>query len=152
MVNRINPSLFSQRVELTTDFCYGFVTFPKMTLSLPGGIKVDLMKYWDAANATPTLVGSSLRPVARFGVLCLRLWTTRRANRLVLGAPSVGIILLKRAKVRSRSLMWARSQNRVELRPVDGPEGRRTFFITLHHTCLPSEYATITRLIHNIAR
>jgi len=33
--------------ELTTDFCYGFLTFPKLTLSLPGGISFDLTKYWD---------------------------------------------------------------------------------------------------------
>src|SRR5258706_7316844 len=41
-----NPP-FSQQDELTTDFCYGFLTFPKITLSLPGGINFDLMKYWD---------------------------------------------------------------------------------------------------------
>ena len=46
MVILINPS-FSQQDELTTDFCYGFLTFPKITLSLPGGINFDLMKYWD---------------------------------------------------------------------------------------------------------
>ena len=36
-----------QQDELTTDFCYGFLTFPKITLNLPGGINFDLMKYWD---------------------------------------------------------------------------------------------------------
>jgi hypothetical protein len=36
-----------QQDELTTDFCYGFLTFPNLTLSLPGGISFDLMKYWD---------------------------------------------------------------------------------------------------------
>jgi Protein of unknown function (DUF1769) len=47
MLILINPSPFSQQDELTTDFCYGFLTFPKITLSLPGGINFDLMKYWD---------------------------------------------------------------------------------------------------------
>jgi len=32
---------------ITTDFCYGFITFPQLTLCLPGGISFDLTKYWD---------------------------------------------------------------------------------------------------------
>ncbi|OCB86633.1 multidrug resistance-associated ABC transporter [Sanghuangporus baumii] len=32
---------------LTTDFCYGFITFPELALCLPGGISFDLAKYWD---------------------------------------------------------------------------------------------------------
>lgn len=32
---------------VTTDFCYGFITFPQLSLCLPGGISFDLMKYWD---------------------------------------------------------------------------------------------------------
>ncbi|KAH8108758.1 DUF1769-domain-containing protein [Phellopilus nigrolimitatus] len=32
---------------ITTDFCYGFITFPSLTLCLPGGLSFDLSKYWD---------------------------------------------------------------------------------------------------------
>lgn len=32
---------------ITTDFCYGFITFPSLSLCLPGGISFDLNKYWD---------------------------------------------------------------------------------------------------------
>jgi hypothetical protein len=33
---------------ITTDFCYGFFNFsPPLSLQLPGGFSVDLMKYWD---------------------------------------------------------------------------------------------------------
>ncbi|KAF8579225.1 DUF1769-domain-containing protein [Ramaria rubella] len=32
---------------LTTDFCYGFLSFPSLALCLPGGISFDLQKYWD---------------------------------------------------------------------------------------------------------
>lgn len=33
---------------ITTDFCYGFINFsPSLSLQLPGGISLDLMKYWD---------------------------------------------------------------------------------------------------------
>jgi len=32
---------------LTTDFCYGFLTFPQLSLNIPGGISFDLNKYWD---------------------------------------------------------------------------------------------------------
>jgi hypothetical protein len=32
---------------LTTDFCYGFLSFPTLALNLPGGISFDLKKYWD---------------------------------------------------------------------------------------------------------
>jgi len=32
---------------ITTDFCYGFITFPELSLCLPGGISFDLTKYWD---------------------------------------------------------------------------------------------------------
>ena len=84
----INPSPFSQQDELATDFCYGSLTFPRITLSLPGGINFDLMKYWDGqpvrvvccernADASGKL---AVGPVAHFGVLCLKLWTTLRPN------------------------------------------------------------------------
>lgn len=29
------------------DFCYGFITFPELYLTLPAGISFDLMRYWD---------------------------------------------------------------------------------------------------------
>lgn len=33
---------------ITTDFCYGFINFtPSLSLQLPGGLSLDLMKYWD---------------------------------------------------------------------------------------------------------
>jgi hypothetical protein len=32
---------------ITTDFCYGFLSFPEIRLNLPGGISFDLMNYWD---------------------------------------------------------------------------------------------------------
>lgn len=33
---------------ITTDFCYGFINFsPSLSLQLPGGFSLDLMKYWD---------------------------------------------------------------------------------------------------------
>jgi len=32
---------------ITTDFCYGFLSFPQLALTLPGGLSFDLMKYWD---------------------------------------------------------------------------------------------------------
>lgn len=32
---------------LTTDFCYGFLSFPSLALNLPGGVSFDLKKYWD---------------------------------------------------------------------------------------------------------
>ena len=33
---------------ITTDFCYGFITFaPRLALNLPGGLSFDLMHYWD---------------------------------------------------------------------------------------------------------
>jgi len=32
---------------ITTDFCYGFLKFPDLLLSLPAGISFDLKKYWD---------------------------------------------------------------------------------------------------------
>lgn len=32
---------------VTTDFCYGFLSFPTLALNLPGGISFDLKKYWD---------------------------------------------------------------------------------------------------------
>ncbi|KAI5122636.1 hypothetical protein M0805_008722 [Coniferiporia weirii] len=32
---------------ITTDFCYGFITFPALALCLPGGLSFDLTKYWD---------------------------------------------------------------------------------------------------------
>ncbi|KIJ36353.1 hypothetical protein M422DRAFT_34310 [Sphaerobolus stellatus SS14] len=38
---------FGPKDVLTTDFCYGFLTFPNLALSLPGGISFDLKKYWD---------------------------------------------------------------------------------------------------------
>ena len=48
----INPSPFFQQNELTTEFCYGFLTFPRITPSLHGGINFDLVKYW---NGQPVL-------------------------------------------------------------------------------------------------
>lgn len=38
---------FGQDDVLTTDFCYGFITFPTLSLCLPGGLSFDLAKYWD---------------------------------------------------------------------------------------------------------
>lgn len=32
---------------LTADFCYGFLSFPSLTLKLPGGLSFDCKKYWD---------------------------------------------------------------------------------------------------------
>lgn len=32
---------------ITTDFSYGFIQFPRLALSLPGGLSFDLTKYWD---------------------------------------------------------------------------------------------------------
>ncbi|KAG8758713.1 hypothetical protein FRC14_007557 [Serendipita sp. 396] len=32
---------------ITTDFCYGFLSFPEIRLNLPGGISFDLLNYWD---------------------------------------------------------------------------------------------------------
>jgi len=32
---------------ITTDFCYGFLSFPEIRLNIPGGISFDLMQYWD---------------------------------------------------------------------------------------------------------
>jgi len=32
---------------ITTDFCYNFITFPSLSLCLPGGLSFDLTKYWD---------------------------------------------------------------------------------------------------------
>jgi hypothetical protein len=32
---------------ITTDFCYGFLSFPEIRLNIPGGISFDLMRYWD---------------------------------------------------------------------------------------------------------
>lgn len=32
---------------LTTDFCYGFLAFPALALTLPGGLSFDLTRYWD---------------------------------------------------------------------------------------------------------
>ncbi|KZV90059.1 DUF1769-domain-containing protein [Exidia glandulosa HHB12029] len=32
---------------LTSDFCYGFLSFPSLTLKLPGGISFDCKRYWD---------------------------------------------------------------------------------------------------------
>jgi len=39
---------FGPEDVITTDFCYGFINFsPTLSLQLPGGISLDLMKYWD---------------------------------------------------------------------------------------------------------
>jgi len=32
---------------VTTDFAYGFLSFPEIRLHLPGGVSFDLMNYWD---------------------------------------------------------------------------------------------------------
>ncbi|KAH7101492.1 DUF1769-domain-containing protein [Auriculariales sp. MPI-PUGE-AT-0066] len=37
---------------LTADFCYGFLSFPSLTLKLPGGISFDCMRYWDRQPVT----------------------------------------------------------------------------------------------------
>ena len=39
----------AQQDLITTDFCYDFLQFRHegVTLRLPGGISIDLMKYWD---------------------------------------------------------------------------------------------------------
>jgi len=39
--------IFGPNDLITTDFCYGFLSFPSLSLNLPGGISFDLMKYWD---------------------------------------------------------------------------------------------------------
>ncbi|KAF8496966.1 hypothetical protein JB92DRAFT_2988748 [Gautieria morchelliformis] len=38
---------FGPKDVLTTDFCYGFLSFPSLALNIPGGISFDLKKYWD---------------------------------------------------------------------------------------------------------
>jgi hypothetical protein len=38
---------FGPNDVITTDFCYGFIQFPQLALTLPGGISFDLMRYWD---------------------------------------------------------------------------------------------------------
>lgn len=39
---------FGPNDVITTDFCYGFISFaPTVALQLPGGLSFDLMKYWD---------------------------------------------------------------------------------------------------------
>ncbi|GJJ14921.1 hypothetical protein Clacol_009191 [Clathrus columnatus] len=38
---------FTPKDVITTDFCYGFLSFPSLALNLPGGISFDLKKYWD---------------------------------------------------------------------------------------------------------
>jgi len=38
---------FGPEDVITTDFCYGFIQFPSLSLCLPGGISFDLTKYWD---------------------------------------------------------------------------------------------------------
>lgn len=39
-------SYISQDI-LTTDFCYNFISFPSLSLTLPCGLAFDLTKYWD---------------------------------------------------------------------------------------------------------
>jgi len=39
--------VFGPNDIITTDFCYGFITFPELSLNIPGGISFDLTKYWD---------------------------------------------------------------------------------------------------------
>lgn len=29
------------------DFCYGYLQFPSLYLSIPGGLSLDLKKYWN---------------------------------------------------------------------------------------------------------
>jgi Protein of unknown function (DUF1769) len=31
----------------TTDFCYGYIVTPTLSLQFPGGISFDMMHYWD---------------------------------------------------------------------------------------------------------
>ncbi|PPR04581.1 hypothetical protein CVT24_012009 [Panaeolus cyanescens] len=40
--------VFGPQDIITTDFCYGFISFaPSLALQLPGGLSFDLIKYWD---------------------------------------------------------------------------------------------------------
>jgi len=39
--------IFGPKDLITTDFCYGFIKFPSLLLSLPAGISFDLKRYWD---------------------------------------------------------------------------------------------------------
>lgn len=40
--------VFGPEDVLTTDFCYGYLEFnPSLALKLPGGLSIDLMRYWD---------------------------------------------------------------------------------------------------------
>lgn len=40
--------MFGPLDVITTDFCYGFLSFsPTLSLQIPGGISFDLAKYWD---------------------------------------------------------------------------------------------------------
>jgi len=39
--------VFGPNDILTGDFCHSFLTFPDLSLVLPGGIKFDLKRYWD---------------------------------------------------------------------------------------------------------
>lgn len=40
-------TLLGPRDLLTADFCHGFLSFPSITLRLPGGLAFDCLKYWD---------------------------------------------------------------------------------------------------------
>ena len=42
-------SVMSGQDVLTTDFCYGYLSFSPsgVALSLPGGFGLDLLRYWD---------------------------------------------------------------------------------------------------------
>lgn len=49
---------------LTTDFCYGFLAFPQLALTLPGGLAFDLTRYWDGQ---PVRFVCCLRPKTEDG-------------------------------------------------------------------------------------
>jgi len=40
-------TILGPRDVITADFCYGFLSFPSLRLSLPGGISFDCTRYWD---------------------------------------------------------------------------------------------------------
>ncbi|TFK49131.1 DUF1769-domain-containing protein [Heliocybe sulcata] len=46
--DRRKEIVFGPEDIITTDFCYGYLDFsPSLALKLPGGISIDLMRYWD---------------------------------------------------------------------------------------------------------
>ncbi|KAH9963492.1 hypothetical protein BGW80DRAFT_1563576 [Lactifluus volemus] len=39
--------IFGPEDVFTTDFCYGYIVTPTLSLQFPGGISFDMMRYWD---------------------------------------------------------------------------------------------------------